>query len=143
MSYSSTTLIGNLGQDPETKTLDSGQTVTRMSIATTYKWRDREGNKQEETEWHNVVIWGKLGVDVAQRYLTKGDKVHIVGRLKSRKYEDKKYWDVVASEMTMLGGKRDGGSRYPSEEHAPPMVAEKKATAAATAPAAGDEALPF
>jgi single-strand DNA-binding protein len=124
-------LIGNLGQDPETRTTPGGTTVTNLRIATSESWRDKQsGEMKEQTEWHTVVCWSRLG-EIAGEYLRKGSQVYIEGRLQTRKWQDKSGNDrysteVVASEMQMLGGKggggqaetrdrRDAGSEGPSE----------------------------
>jgi len=142
MSHSSTTLIGNLGQKPETKTLTSGNTVTRLSLATSRTWRDKDGNKQEDTQWHNVVLWNKLG-ELAQQYLDKGSKVLIVGRIEYRKSDSegtiKYFTDIVATEMKFLDSRKSDDNRFPSEDHAP---ASKAPTAAVPAPLAAKD-LPF
>lgn len=107
-------LIGNLGQDPETRTTPGGTTVTNIRIATTESWTDRaSGEKKEQTEWHTVVMWNRLG-EIAAEYLRKGSQVYIEGRLQTRKWQDKQGNDrytteVVASEMQMLGGRGGGG----------------------------------
>lgn len=115
------TLIGHLGQDPETKTLDSGSTVTRLSLATTRSWKNAQGEKTEKAEWHNIILWNKLG-DLAAQYLNKGSKILIIGRLEYRtsEYDGTKryYTDVVASEMKFLDSKRSNDSRFPAAEPA-------------------------
>lgn len=112
-------LIGNLGQDPETRSTPGGTTVTNIRIATSESWRDKQsGEMKEQTEWHTVVMWGRLG-EIAGEYLKKGSQVYIEGRLRTRKWQDKQGQDrysteVVASEMQMLGG-RGGGGGAPME----------------------------
>ena len=107
-------LVGNLGQDPETRTTPGGTTVTNIRIATTDSWTDKaSGEKKEQTEWHTVVMWNRLG-EIAAEYLKKGSQVYIEGRLQTRKWQDKQGADrysteVVASDMQMLGG-RGGGA---------------------------------
>jgi len=109
-------LIGNLGQDPEIRTTGSGQRVGQFSLATTRTWNDQSGQKQEKTEWHRVVVWGRL-VDVVERYVKKGDRLYVEGEIQYRQYEDKegvtKYTtEINLREMIMLGGRdgaRDGG----------------------------------
>ena len=81
------TLIGRLGQNPEIKTLQNGQSVANFSVATSEKWTDRDGNKQEKTEWHKVVVWGKLAEICAQK-LSKGQLTYIEGKLQTRKWND-------------------------------------------------------
>ncbi len=106
-------LIGNLGRDPETRYMTSGDAVTNLNIATTDTWKDKSGEKQEKTEWHRVVLFGRQA-EVAGEYLKKGRPVYIEGRLQTRKYTDKdgveKYaTEIVADRMQLLGS-RDGGS---------------------------------
>lgn len=101
-------IVGRLGADPEVKTVSGGNTVARLSVATSENWTDREGQKQERTEWHRVVVWGKLA-DLCGKYLTKGRQVYLEGRLQTRSWEDqqgqKKYTtEVVASTVQFLGG---------------------------------------
>ncbi|MEE2780342.1 MAG: single-stranded DNA-binding protein, partial [Myxococcota bacterium] len=107
-------LIGNLGRDPEVRTTQSGQMVATLAIATSDNFKDRDGNRQERTEWHDVVLWGKLA-ELAQQYLAKGRQVYIEGRLQTRSWDDqasgqKRYrTEVIAREMTFLGGRSEGG----------------------------------
>jgi single-strand DNA-binding protein len=105
-------LIGNLGRDPETRYTTGGDAVTNLRIATTETWKDKSGEKQEKTEWHTVVLFGRQA-EVAGEYLKKGRPVYIEGRLQTRKYTDKegveKYsTEIVADRMQLLGS-RDGG----------------------------------
>jgi single-strand DNA-binding protein len=108
-------LIGNLGQDPETRTTPGGTTVTNIRIATSESWKDKtSGEMKEQTEWHGIVLWNRLG-EIAAEYLKKGSQVYIEGRLQTRKWQDKQGNDrytteIVASEMQMLGGRGGGGS---------------------------------
>lgn len=106
-------LIGNLGRDPETRYTTGGDAVTNLNIATTDTWKDKSGEKQEKTEWHRVVLFGRQA-EVAGEYLKKGRPVYIEGRLQTRKYTDKdgveKYaTEIVADRMQLLGS-REGGS---------------------------------
>jgi len=106
-------LVGNLGNDPDTKYTQSGMAVTRISLATTSVRKDREGNQQERTEWHRVVFFGKLG-EIAGEYLRKGSQVYVEGELRYDKYTgqdgvEKYTTDIVANEMQMLGGRGEGG----------------------------------
>lgn len=103
-------LIGRLGQDPETRTLTSGKTMTTFSIATSDSYRNANGDKVEDTQWHNIVAWGKVG-EIASEYLTKGQEVAVEGKLTHRSYEtkegDKRYvTEINLNEMLMLGGKK-------------------------------------
>jgi len=106
-------LVGNLGNDPDVKYTQSGMAVTRVSLATTSVRNDRDGNKQERTEWHRVVFFGKLG-EIAGEYLRKGSQVYVEGELRYDKYTgqdgvEKYSTDIVANEMQMLGGRGEGG----------------------------------
>ena len=107
-------LIGNLGRDPETRYTTGGDAVTNLRIATTETWKDKSGEKQEKTEWHTVVLFGRQA-EIAGEYLKKGRSVYIEGRLQTRKYTDKegveKYsTEVVGDRMQLLGGREGGGS---------------------------------
>lgn len=106
-------ILGNLGRDPETRYTTGGDAVTNLRIATSEQWKDKNGEKQEKTEWHAVVLFGRQA-EIAGEYLKKGRSVYIEGRLQTRKYTDKegieKYsTEVVADRMQLLGGKGDGG----------------------------------
>jgi len=110
-------LIGNLGRDPETRFMPDGGAVTNVSIATTETWKDKNGEKQEKTEWHRVAFFGKLA-EIAGEYLKKGSQVYVEGRLQTRKWQDKdgqdKYsTEIVADRMQMLGSRQGmgGGDR--------------------------------
>jgi single-strand DNA-binding protein len=107
-------LVGNLGQDPETRSMPSGKAVTNVRIATSDSWRDKQtGEQKEQTEWHTVVFFDRLA-EIAAEYLKKGSQVYVEGRLRTRKWQDKnsgadRYTtEIVANEMQMLGG-RGGG----------------------------------
>jgi single-strand DNA-binding protein len=106
-------LIGNLGADPETRYLPSGDAVTNIRIATSEKWKDKSGEQQEHTEWHRIAFFGKTA-EIAGEYLKKGSPVYIEGRIRTRKWQDKdgqdKYsTEIVADRMQLLGS-RGGGS---------------------------------
>ena len=107
-------IVGNLGQDPETKAMPSGTTVANLRIATSESWKDKQtGEMKEQTEWHSVAMFGRLA-EIAGEYLRKGSQVYIEGRLRTRKWQDKSGNDrytteIVANEMQMLGS-RGGGS---------------------------------
>jgi single-strand DNA-binding protein len=106
-------LVGNLGADPETRAMPSGTTVANLRIATSESWRDKQsGEQQERTEWHRVVLFGRLG-EIAAEYLKKGSQVYIEGSLRTRKWQDKQgterySTEIVGNDMQMLGG-RGGG----------------------------------
>jgi single-strand DNA-binding protein len=106
-------LLGNLGRDPETRYTTGGDAVTNLRIATTETWKDKSGEKQEKTEWHTVVLFGRQA-EVAAEYLKKGRPVYIEGRLQTRKYTDKegveKYsTEIVGDRMQLLGAREGGG----------------------------------
>ena len=106
-------LLGNLGRDPETRYTTGGDAVTNLSIATSEQWKDKSGEKQERTEWHRVVLFGRQA-EIAGEYLKKGRSVYIEGRLQTRKYTDKdgveKYsTEIVGDRMQLIGGGRDAG----------------------------------
>lgn len=106
-------LVGNLGRDPEVRYMPDGGAITNVSIATTDSWKDKNGEKQERTEWHRVAFFGKLA-EIAGEYLKKGSQVYVEGALRTRKWQDKdgqdKYTtEVIADRMQMLGS-RSGGS---------------------------------
>jgi single-strand DNA-binding protein len=105
-------LIGNLGRDPETRYLPNGDAVANISVATTDTWKDKNGEKQEKTEWHRVTLYRRLG-EIAGEYLKKGSQVYIEGRVEYREYEkdgQKRYsTDIIATEMKMLGSRQGAG----------------------------------
>jgi single-strand DNA-binding protein len=113
-------LVGNLGRDPERRSTPSGQQVATFSVATSRRWRDRDGNRQEQTEWHNIVCWGRQA-EVAGEYLKKGRQIYVEGRLQTRSWDDKntgekKYrTEVICENFQMLGQRGgDGGGDYAS-----------------------------
>ena len=115
MSVNKVMIVGRLGADPEMKTLSSGQTVTNFNVATGENWVDRDGQKQERTEWHRVVVWGKLA-EVCAQHLAKGRQVFVEGKLQTRSWEDqqgqKRYaTEVVAANVQFLGGAGDRASQ--------------------------------
>lgn len=107
-------LVGNLGKDPEVRYLPDGGAVVNLSLATTSNWRDKNsGEKREETEWHRVVMYGRLA-EIAGEYCRKGRSIYVEGRLKTRKWQDQsgvdKYTtEIVADQMQLLGGREGGG----------------------------------
>lgn len=112
-------LLGRLGKDPELKYTPSGQAVTKFSLATSERWKDKNsGEFQEKTEWHNIVLWAKLAETAAQ-YLTKGSSVYVEGRLQTRSWDDKEgkrhyMTEVVASEMVFTGGRETARGAAPA-----------------------------
>ena len=142
-------LVGHLGKDPEVKYLPSGSAVANVTIATSESWKDKQsGDKQERTEWHNVVFFGKLA-EIVGEYLKKGAQAYVEGSLRTRKWQDKEGKDrytteIVASEMQMLGGRQGagGGASYTDES-----PSSSRSSAAPTAPAGAapdfDDDIPF
>ena len=140
-------LIGNLGRDPERRSTPSGQQVATFSVATSRKWRDRDGNRQEQTEWHAVVCWGRQA-EVAGEYLRKGRQVYVEGRLQTRSWDDKQTGEkrykteIICDNFQMLGQRGDGD--YTSAPPADPAgVGAEAGGAAAGGAAADDDDIPF
>ena len=136
-------LVGNLGQDPETRAMPSGKAVTNVRIATSDSWRDKQtGEQKEQTEWHTVVFFDRLA-EIAAEYLRKGSQVYVEGRLRTRKGQDKTGNDrytteIVANEMQMLGSRAGGAGGAGSEasresSRSAPRAARESGEAAATA----------
>ena len=120
-------LVGNLGADPEPKKVPSGTSVVNLRVATTQRWTDKNGQKQEATEWHRVVVWGKQA-EVVGEYLTKGRQVYIEGRIQSREWQDqhcqkRRSFEIVAQNVTMLGASAATGTPPPEVEGAPAVTA--------------------
>ena len=114
-------LIGNLGQDPETRYMPSGGAVTNITVATSESWKDKQtGQPVERTEWHRVIFFNKLA-EIAAQYLKKGSKVYIEGQLRTRKWQDKdtgadRYsTEIVSNQMQMLDSRDDGGEPRPNQ----------------------------
>jgi single-strand DNA-binding protein len=131
MSVNKVILVGNLGQDPEMKYTQSGTARTRLRIATNERWTDKSGQRQEHTEWHTVVLWGKQA-EFAGEYLSKGRLVYLEGSLRTRKWQDREGQDrwtteVRGDRIAALGGRGDQGGGPPSgppEDEAEPRVAD-------------------
>ena len=143
-------LVGNLGKDPEVRSTPGGQRVANFSLATSRAWTSQDGQKQEKTEWHSIVAWGKLA-DICERYLTKGKQIYVEGRLETRSWQDKesgqtKYrTEVICETMQMLGRagadrNGEGGYEPPSRGGAPD---ESYAPAGGGGGPAPDDDLPF
>ena len=103
-------LVGNLGKDPEVRYLDNGVAVANFSLATTENYKNKEGERVSQTEWHNIVLWRGLA-EVAEKWLNKGSSVYIEGKIRTRKWEDKEgvtrySTEILADNMTMLGSKQ-------------------------------------
>ncbi|MDH3304765.1 MAG: single-stranded DNA-binding protein [Gammaproteobacteria bacterium] len=110
-------IVGNLGQDPETRYMPSGSAVTNFTVATNESWKDKQtGEQRDRTEWHRVAMFNRLA-EIAAEYLRKGSQVYIEGKLRTRKWQgqdgnDRYTTEIIADEMQMLGGRGDGGGSY-------------------------------
>jgi single-strand DNA-binding protein len=150
-------LVGNLGADPETRSMPSGMTVTNIRIATSESWKDKaSGAQQERTEWHSIALFGRLG-EIAAEYLRKGSQVFVEGKLRTRKWQDKSGNDrytteIIADNMQMLGarggmggggGERSGGERGAGGAGAPPREDYDQSPAPAGAKEDFDDDIPF
>jgi len=121
-------LMGNLGRDPEVRFMPNGDAVCNFSIATTDSWKDKAGERQEKTEWHNIVMYRRLA-EIAGEYLKKGRPVYLEGRLQTRKWQTKEGQDrytteIIADSMQMLGG-RDGASSQDSQPSPQPEAKDE------------------
>jgi single-strand DNA-binding protein len=148
-SLNKVTLIGNLGSDPEVRSTTGGNRVATFSLATSRSWNDASGAKQEKTEWHRCVVWNSKTstlADIVERYVKKGDKLYVEGRIEYRQWQDKdgqtKYsTEINVRELIMLGSPRGGGSGDGESEGRSrmPAAAKAKAGAAAAAGSAGGD----
>lgn len=141
MNVNKVMLVGRLTRDPEVRTTTTGQSVTSVSLATSHTWKDKGGQKQEKTEFHNVVLWGRLA-EIAGQYLTKGQECFIEGRLQTRAYTDKsgierKVVDIVAENMQL--GSRPQGAAGSAGGYNRPNQAGASAAANRPAPVAEEE----
>jgi single-strand DNA-binding protein len=135
-------IVGNLGRDPETRYMPSGDAMTNIAIATTDKWKDKaSGEQKEATEWHRVAMFGKLA-EIAGQYLKKGSQVYIEGKLRTRKWQDKdgveKYTtEIIADTMQMLGSRQGmGGGSSMDEGYSPASAPAARQNTGAARPAA-------
>ena len=143
-SLNKVTLIGNLGSDPEVRSTTGGNRVATFSLATSRSWNDASGTKQEKTEWHRCVVWNSKGsslADIVERYVKKGDKLYVEGRIEYRQWQDKdgqtKYsTEINVRELIMLGSPRGADGDAPRASR--PPAAKAKAGAAAGAGANED-----
>ena len=146
MSLNKVILIGRLGRDPEVRYMPNGEAVCNFSIATDETWKDRQtGQRQERTEWHNITLYRRMA-EVAGQYLKKGSLVYIEGRIQSRKYTDKNgiertAYEIIGSEMKMLGGGNDGGQQ--NAQHTPPAPPSRQAPATPAQPVDDIDEIPF
>ncbi len=131
-------LVGNLGRDPEIRSTASGKPVANLSLATNRRWKDRDGNRQEHTEWHRIVVFGRQA-EIAGEFLSRGRQIYVEGRIQTRSWEDgqtgetKYSTEVVCENFQMLGGRGGNGAAAP----APP------ASASNGAPEPEDDDIPF
>lgn len=126
-SVNKVTLIGRLGQDPEVKYTPNGMTVCNVSVATSESWTDKSGQKQERTEWHRVVAYGKVA-EILSKYTQKGSQIYIEGRLSNRDWTDKEgvkryTTEIILSQLVLLGGKGKGSSK--NDENIPDNVSDE------------------
>ncbi|OIR15304.1 single-stranded DNA-binding protein [mine drainage metagenome] len=154
MSVNKVILVGRLGKDPETRYMTNGEAVTNATLATSENWKDKAGEKQEKTEWHNLVFYRRLA-EVAGEYLKKGSQVYIEGKIQTRKWQDKETGkdryttEIIVNEMQMLGSKSGGGSFEVVENQSAPAARSAPAAKPAAAPAAKgnfdnfDDDIPF
>jgi len=159
MSVNKVILVGRLGKDPETRYMTNGEAVTNATLATSETWKDKSGEKQEKTEWHNLVFYRRLA-EIAGEYLKKGSQIYVEGKLQTRKWQTKEGQDrytteIIVNEMTMLGGKSSGGGSFEvvenerSESRSSKPAASSGAATAKAAPAAKssfdnfDDDIPF
>ena len=150
-------LVGNLGADPEVRTLPSGNKVVNLSVATSESWRDKNsGERKEKTEWHRVVIFSEGLAKVAEQYLKKGSKVYLEGALQTRKWQDQAGQDKYSTEvvlqgfnsnLTMLDGRGEGEGSSPTGFSGPPAARSEGRRPSASAPAfesgGMDDDIPF
>jgi single-strand DNA-binding protein len=138
-------LVGNLGRDPDVRYMPSGNAVANVTLATTGSWKDKQtGERQERTEWHNVVFYGRLA-EIAGEYLKKGSQVYVEGSLRTRKWQDKNGNDrytteIIVGDMQMLGGRGSGAGYAPGEAASRPA---EPAVATGAAEPDFDDDIPF
>ena len=145
MSLNKVILIGRLGRDPETRYMPNGDAVCNFSVATDESWKDQSGKRQTRTEWHAITMYRKLA-EIAGQYLKKGSQVYLEGKIQSRKYTGKDgiertAYEIVCSEMKMLGGKAEG---VEEQRNPPPPPQARQQPAAAPVPQDEiDDSIPF
>ena len=124
MGINKVILVGNLGANPEMRFTQGGQAVANLRIATTERWTDKNGQKQEATEWHRVVVWGKQA-EIMGQYLTKGRQVYVEGKIRTRQWQDQQgqkrfTTEIVAQNVQMLGSRSEGAPRDEAHVTVPP-----------------------
>ena len=140
-------LIGNLGADPELRYTSGGQAVTELRLATTRSWTGKDGKRQEDTQWHRVVVWGKQA-EHCKEYLSKGRQCYVEGRLQTRQWEDrdgnKRYTtEVVAETVQFLGGGKGGGGGGGASYDEPPPPDDHDLAPSRSGGGGGDDDIPF
>lgn len=145
MSVNKVILVGRLGRDPEARYTPSGQQVCNFTLATDETFKDRAGERQKRTEWHRIVMWGRLA-EIAQQYLKRGSLVYLEGRLQTRQWDDRAgnkrtTTEIVANVMKMLGSRSDAAAG--AEPREPHMEAPVEADESQAGPAISDEDIPF
>ncbi len=142
-------LIGRLGKDPEVRYIPNGEAVCNFSVATSESWNDRNGQRQERVEWHNITMYRRLA-EIAGQYLKKGSQVYLEGKIQTRKYQGKDgiertAYDIIDNEMKMLGGSgNDGQQARQVQNGTPPAPPKRQAPAAPAAPVEDiDDDIPF
>ncbi|MFT6715461.1 MAG: single-strand DNA-binding protein [Saprospiraceae bacterium] len=138
-------LVGNIGKDPEIRYLDGGVAVANFPLATSETYKDKTGNRVEQTEWHNIVLWRGLA-EVTEKYLRKGSQIYIEGKIRTRTWDDKdgikRYTtEIVADKMTMLGGRKDEGSA--GNQAAQNKNTSSSSSSTTTSPQKESDDLPF
>jgi len=152
-SLNRATLIGNLGADPEVRTVGAGNRVANFSLATSRSWKDADGTPHERTDWHKVVVWGAR-VDVVEQYLRKGERVYVEGEIQNRSYEDgegttRYVTEINARELLLLGGRDHAAGEAPEPAEEPVKAPAKqparsrRTPAVAARAALADDDLPF
>jgi len=151
MSVNKVILVGRVGKDPETRYMSNGDAATNLSLATTENWKDKSGERQEKTEWHNIATFRRLA-EIAGEYLKKGSLIYVEGKLATRKWQDKEGNDrytteVIAHELKMLSGKKtdndSSDDAAPAAPAASPAPAKNRSAPAKKAFDDFDESLPF
>ena len=144
MSVNKVILIGHLGKDPEVRYMPNGEAVANVSIATSENWKDKSGEKQEKTEWHNLVFYKRLA-EIVGEYLKKGSQIYVEGRLQTRKWQTKEGQDrytteIIVNEMKMLGGKSSGSNSFEVVENERSEVSNSRPNRPSAASSGSDAA---
>lgn len=134
-------LVGNLGKDPEVRSLDAGRKVANFSLATTETYKNKNGERVEQTEWHNIVYYGPVA-EVIEKYLRKGSQIYVEGKIRTRSYEDKEgvkryTTEIIGDTMTMLGARSGGSDNGGSSGYASSAAASSGSSSAASVSSAG------